>query len=164
MMVLNIHRGNKHSQKGIAYLSLLVLITIMSITIFIASENLSQKTQRERESQLLFIGEAFRDAIESYYTRDDISEKNYPQTIEQLLADNRGIKFKRHLRQIYYDPFTNETSWGLIKDEKHRIIGIHSLSNQLSIKTKFIGSGIVVEQFTKPLRYSDIKFIFTPEQ
>ena len=60
----------------------------------------SHATQREKEAELLFRGEQYREAIASYYKK----EQRYPQSLEELLEDKRYPMPVRHLRRLYRDP------------------------------------------------------------
>lgn len=71
------------------------------------------KAQREKEAELLYVGEQFRKAIMSYY---NTGTKQFPETLEELLEDKRTPAIKRHLRKIYTDPVTNTTEWGIIEE------------------------------------------------
>jgi len=149
----------RSSNDGFAYLTLLVVLAVMAIVISGASVNLSHQAQREREEQLLFVGEQFYNAIESYYAVSQDQTKRYPTDLKQLLIDNRGIKPKHHLRKIFQDPITKTFDWGLVLNTQKQIIGVYSLSNEYVLKTKL--PDFVVQKSTKAATYQDIKFIYT---
>lgn len=91
--------------------------------------------QREKEAELLFVGEQYRRAIESYQLRGPGSEKPYPPTLEALLEDRRFPMPVRHLRRLYPDPMTGRPEWGLVRDAEGGIVGVHSLAEGVPMKT-----------------------------
>lgn len=144
---------------GFTYIGLLIFIAISGIALAGVGIVWHQDAQREREKELLFIGEEFRNAIGSYYETSPTSTKQYPQRIEQLLLDDRFPSIKRHIRKLYKDPFTQSKSWGLEIEQGH-IIGIYSLSEQKPIK-KF-GFPQQYESFSQAAKYRQWKFIYQP--
>jgi hypothetical protein len=71
------------------------------------------ETQRERERELLFIGEQFANALWRYHDASP-GAKVYPRRLEDLLEDRRHQVPRRHLRQIFVDPLTGQRDWVLI--------------------------------------------------
>jgi type II secretory pathway pseudopilin PulG len=55
--------------KGFTYLSLLIVVAITAGALAAAGGVYSQAAQREKERELLFVGEQFRQAIALYYWR-----------------------------------------------------------------------------------------------
>ena len=128
----------KWRQTGFAYILLLVSIAVIGI---VASSSLSVGalvSRRDAEQSLLTIGLEFEAALRSYagVPTNAISAPNAtgPRTLEELLKDPRHPDVKRHLRQIYADPLTGQTDWGLVKDSSESIVGIYSLAEGVPIK------------------------------
>ncbi|TLZ14592.1 MAG: type II secretion system protein, partial [Gammaproteobacteria bacterium] len=59
-------RAPSTRQAGFTYLGLLAAVVLMGLLLTMASRVWSLTEQRERETQLLFIGHAYRMAIASY--------------------------------------------------------------------------------------------------
>lgn len=116
---------------GFAYLSLLFVIALLALagTGLAALEHLDRRQQEEQE--LLRQGHAFRAALLSF--RQAHPSRQLPQTLDQLLEDQRGGTLHRHLRRIPVDPFSRSADWGLIM-QGNQIIGVHSLSNGTPLK------------------------------
>lgn len=145
---------------GFTYLGLLYIITIMGITLAMASTLWSFAQQREKERELLFIGHQFRRAIGLYYERTPGAEKKYPNQLQDLLLDNRYVTTQRYLRQIYRDPITGVSDWGLVPAPSGGIMGVYSKSEANPIKTEnFKVEDSVLEGAKK---YSEWKFIYIP--
>jgi type II secretory pathway pseudopilin PulG len=92
--------------------------------------------QREREADLLFAGNQYRQALDNYYAIKVGGTQQYPQRLEDLLDDRRSQVTLRHLRRIYVDPMTGRADWALVTAGE-RIVGVHSRSEQGSIKRYF---------------------------
>lgn len=88
--------------------TVLFAITVIGLMLALTGQTWSQVMQREREEELLFRGDQYRRAIESYYSTGHGGMGTYPRTLEDLLKDPRSLETKRHLRKLYLDPFTNK--------------------------------------------------------
>jgi type II secretory pathway pseudopilin PulG len=119
--------------QGFTYIGLLVVVVIIGLLLTVVSRVWSTTVQREREAQLLWVGHAYRNAIASYYVHGG----QLPQSLQQLLQDDRSPVPLRHLRQLYSDPMTGQADWTLIPDPtSQRIMGVASSSKATPIKRK----------------------------
>jgi type II secretory pathway pseudopilin PulG len=126
-------RPRTHS-RGFSYIWLLLFIAFMGYGLTVVVEIQSTVSQREKERALLAIGRQFREAIRRYHeTQVTGTKKEYPASLDDLLKDPRYPGIKRHLRQIFVDPMTGQSEWGLVKLGE-RIVGVHSLSGLTPIK------------------------------
>lgn len=107
----------KHAQKGVVYLWALFAVTIAGVVMAGTGQVWQVASQREKEKELLFIGDQFRKAIMAYYNNPITGIQQYPERLEDLLEDKRGPVPIRHLRKIYIDPMTLTNEWGLIIEE-----------------------------------------------
>jgi type II secretory pathway pseudopilin PulG len=163
LLDLNLYKMPSRRQNGFAYIALLAVIAILALGLGVASENLAQQAQREREAELLFVGDQFRNAIASYYHNSPQGIMQLPLTLDELLNDKRFPKPVRHLRRIYADPMSGVTKWGLVRNEQGRISGVFSLSTEAPIRTN-PELEVVRDVEGKVIRtYSGWKFIFKPE-
>jgi type II secretory pathway pseudopilin PulG len=149
-------RGGCRSQKGFTYLGLLIVVAIMGLGLAAFSEIASHTAQREKEAELLFRGNAFQQAIASYYKK----ESRYPQSLEQLLEDKRFPMPVRHLRRLYRDPMTGEADWGLLEAPGGGVMGVFSKSEQRPIKSG--NFALRHAAFEHAANYSDWKFFHQP--
>ncbi len=122
-------------QSGFTYIGLMLLIVIMGVLLATIGTVWHTAQQREKEKQLLFVGNQFRQAIAAYYRQDFNGTHQYPRKLEDLLLDRRYPNVTRYLRKIFYDPMTGGTQWGLIKGADGGITGVHSLSDAVPFKT-----------------------------
>lgn len=151
--------GNrKNSQAGFTYVMILVVVIITGIFAEVASTYTSQLRQMDRESELLFRGEAYRNAIKSFY-ESGTPIKIFPRSLQDLVKDPRSVH-KSHLRALYPDPFGNESEgWKLLKASDGGISGVASKSTATPIKTGNFNLGY--EKFEKAATYSDWTFEYT---
>lgn len=146
--------------RGFSYISVLIFIMLVGTGLMSLSKCWQTVGKREREKELLFRGDQFRHAIESYYNSAPGGEKNYPDELKFLLKDNRYLVLKRHIRKLYKDPVTKNGEWELIYNSTDKIIGVHSKSEEKPLKTGNFKSEY--KNFEKADKYSDWTFIFIP--
>ena len=107
----------KNTQKGVVYLWALFAVTVAGVVLAGTGQMWQIVAQREKEKELLFIGDQYRKAIMSYYNNPITGVRQFPEKLEDLLEDKRGPAPIRHLRRIYIDPMTMDDEWGLIIEE-----------------------------------------------
>jgi type II secretory pathway pseudopilin PulG len=112
----------------------LVMLALFSVGLLAGAQWLQSMTRSEKEAELLFVGQQFRSAIESYRLAGGINQ--YPRRLEDLLQDPRLPTIKRHLRRIYPDPITGKSTWGVVKAPDGGILGVFSLSTQEPLKSQ----------------------------
>lgn len=148
----------KKSHYGFTYLAILFAVAISSIVLMGGMSLWSLERQREKEQELLFIGDQYRQAIGHYYENSPGSVKQYPTSLDNLISDNRFSTIQRHLRRIYLDPISGTDKWGLVMTPGGEIMGVFSLSNATPIKRAEFAYRD--EEFTGKTRYSDWKFVY----
>lgn len=143
-------------QTGITYLGLLFAVALAGIGLAGTGALWSLESRREKEKELLFIGEEYRRAIASYYDKGPGATKVYPQSLEDLLQDKRFPQPVHHLRRLYRDPMSNAVDWQLIR-EQGRIVGIASRSTDKPVKI----AGFSAEQagFEEAATLADWRFV-----
>lgn len=145
-------------QYGFAYMALLVVIFASTLALSVALPDKYQQAKRERETQLLFVGQQYANAIKSFYENPYVSVKRYPETLDELLVDNRTAQPRHHLRQLYKDPIRDSSEWGLLTNEEDQIIGVFSLSKDTPLRTNFgLETMVAIASGDK---YEDIKFVY----
>ncbi|MCB1948884.1 hypothetical protein [Nitrosomonas sp.] len=107
----------RRSDKGFVYLWALFAVTVAGVVMAATGQVWQIQMKREKERELLFVGDQFRKAIMSYYNNQITGVRQYPESLEELLEDKRGPVTIRHLRKIYIDPMTMEDEWGLVEEE-----------------------------------------------
>jgi len=146
-------------QRGFTYLGLLIIIAVMGMGLAAFGELHSHAAQREKERELLFVGEQFRQAIGSYYNRSP-GAKVFPKTVDELIEDKRFPMPQHHLRKLYRDPITGSTDWALVEAPGGGFMGVHSRSDEAPVKTG--NFAVADEAFADAQHYADWAFTYSP--
>ncbi len=153
-------RRLRRASAGFTYLALLFLIVIMGTALVAIAQVWHTQVQRDKEEQLLFVGDQFRQAIASYYERAPGGVRMFPKTLEDMLQDPRFPNVQRHLRRIYLDPMTGKNEWAFVRGPDGGILGIHSISADTPIKVAgFKGTYV---SFAEAATYKDWIFSYLP--
>lgn len=147
-------------EQGFTLAGALLALAVAGAGMAAYGEIASHAAQREKEQELLFVGNQFRQAIGAYYERTPGAVKRFPQNLEELLEDKRYPMPQRHLRRIYADPMTGKAGWGTVPAPGGGIMGVYSLSQAQPIKS---GAFAPRDQtFGHAQRYSDWQFTYIP--
>lgn len=129
--------GNTQAaNRGFILLGMLCLLVISGYILTQASAKWSDVVKREREQELLKVGDTIRKSIGSYYNATPGVVKQYPPTLEALVYDNRFPTPKRHIRKLYIDPVTQREGWGIVVAPNGGVMGVNSLSGEKPFKQK----------------------------
>jgi type II secretory pathway pseudopilin PulG len=120
--------------RGFSFIGLLMLIVIMGIGVAAVGQWWQVTVKREKEFDLLFIGDEFSRAITNYYDSAPAAPRQFPRSLQDLVRDPRYPSVRRHLRRIYVDPITGRPEWGLLKGPGDTIVGVYSLSHETPLK------------------------------
>jgi type II secretory pathway pseudopilin PulG len=121
--------------RGFTYLLLLFAIAIGAAGLAALGERANVATQREREAELMFRGQAIAQALGAYRAATPGPVKNLPASLQDLVEDRRGPRALHHLRRLYPDPFTGKPDWVLLRSEDGRIAGVHSSAAVPALRT-----------------------------
>lgn len=150
-------------QYGFTMLAVLAAMFLSALAANTVMQSVSQQDQREREAQLIQIGQMYRQAIKDYYEMSPGAEKQWPKTLEDLTHDVRFVDLRRHLREVYFDPITRSEDWGLITIETNGrtgISGVYSKSIDQPLNTaRFSLSGFEMPSITQ---YAERRFEYIP--
>lgn len=149
-------RRGSSSSKGFTYLTVLFIVAILAGGLALAGEVWHTTALREKEAELLYVGNQYRKAIERYYLN---GPRLYPRSLSDLLKDPRKPTAERYLRQVYPDPITGKDEWGIVKAPDGGIMGVYSLSEDKPLKSANFRTRDA--GFERAEKYSDWKFVFT---
>jgi type II secretory pathway pseudopilin PulG len=151
-------------QRGFTYLTVLFVVAMMSGGLALIGEVWHTSNVREKEAELLHIGNEYRRAIERYYKSGPPSDprrpRQYPKNLADLVKDPRDAGTVRHLRRLYPDPITGKEEWGLVKSADGGFAGVYSLSEDAPLKTA--GFAVRDAAFEGKTKYSEWQFVFAP--
>jgi type II secretory pathway pseudopilin PulG len=152
-------RGERARRRagGFTYIGLLALVVLIGLMLAAAGEVAATTAQRERETQLLWVGHEYRAAIGRYWSR----RRAYPQSLQDLLgaAPDAPVQV-RWLRRLYPDPMTNAVDWVLVPAPNGGIMGVTSSSKRAPLKTGHFDEAD--HDFENASAYSDWQFMFLP--
>ena len=144
-------------QRGFTYLTILFVVALMAGGLALIGEVWHTSNLREKEAELLFVGNEYRNAIARYYLSGP--QRQYPKNLSDLIKDPRMPGTVRHLRRLYPDPITGKDEWGLVKSADGGFAGVHSLSENMPLKTA--GFAVRDAAFEGKTKYSDWQFSFS---
>lgn len=147
-------------QRGFSYVVVMFLVAIVSIVSVRALETTLTNERRDKETELLWRGQAYRDAIRDYYVNSPGSVQSYPQQVSDLLYDARFTVPRRPLRKAYLDPMMEDGQWELVRNAAGRLIGVRSRSALKPVKRA--GFPPDLAGFTDAQHYSDWNFVYQP--
>jgi len=148
--------SRRRSQSGVTYFGVLILVTLIGLSLSLAAKVVSHSMQRDNEQQLLWVGHAYRTAIETYYRKHG----RYPTDLGGLLAEPTGTIAEHYLRALYPDPMTNTAEWTLLRAPDGGLMGVASRSGKVPIKTANFDDEDV--DFDKAATYADWTFTYDP--
>ena len=146
------------NEQGSMLLGLLIVIALSAIVMMASVDVWVVERQREREQQLLFVGDQYRQAIQRYfYGAPAGTPRILPTDLSLLLQDDRYPTPVRHIRRLYPDPMTGNAQWGELRSA-NGITGIYSLSPARTIKQA--GFAAADQSFTGKQFYSEWVFSY----
>jgi type II secretory pathway pseudopilin PulG len=148
------------AQRGFTYLTALFILAILMGGLALLGEVWENSAKREREAELLFIGNQYRRAIGLYYESTPGAAKKYPRELQDLIKDSRQPATQRYLRRLYPDPMTGKAEWGLVKAADGGIGGVYSLSEEAPLKVA--GFRVRDADLEGKSKYSDWRFNYKP--
>jgi len=143
---------------GLVLLALLIMLVLVGVGALGAAEVWSTTLKREREAQLLFVGDQYRRAIMSYW-KVSPGRRAYPPSIDVLITDDRFPMPIHHLRRAYRDPMTESGEFEPIM-QANGVIGVRSTSQDAPIKHADFAPPY--KQFESADTYAQWQFIFLP--
>ncbi|MFT3735755.1 MAG: type II secretion system protein [Rhodocyclaceae bacterium] len=127
-----------------AYLLLIFALATLGFLLAELGRSWTLNAQRAKETELLFIGQQFAQALSSYKARTPQGTPEAPQRLEELLEDRRFPFIVRHLREVPRDPMTGLRDWGLALQDG-RIVAVHSLSERSPLRQGVLPEYVAVK-------------------
>jgi len=150
-------RAGRACERGFTYIGLLVLVMLIGFMLAAGGQVASTTAQRERETELLFIGHQYRDAIGRFVAQNH----RYPQELNELLGAAPDSPLPAHfIRRLYPDPMTRAVDWVLVPAPGGGIMGVSSASAGTPLKHAGFDSADL--GFEDAEAYHDWVFRFDP--
>lgn len=144
--------------RGVGLLLVLMMLALATAGAALVAQKWSEQASREKEQELLYIGNVFAKALSSYRAATPAGAQAAPPTLQHLLQDERSGITRRHLRKLYADPITGKADWVLRRDAQGGIVGIGSRSQQAPWRR--IPQQLEYTDLPAATRYAE--WIFTP--
>lgn len=113
-------------QAGFTYLTVVAGVAVLGVGLAAIAPMWAEASRREREQELLRVGQLYAKAIRTYHEQSPGSVRRYPPDLESLLLDPRPVGTRRHLRRLYADPLKPARPWGLVRNADGGIEGVFS--------------------------------------
>lgn len=158
VMARRIEAGSakRRRERGAALMMVLIAVALIALATLMPLRNERLALQRERERELLFVGDQYRLAIASYAAATPAGAPRFPKSLSDLLEDPRFPGVRRHLRRLYADPMTGAADWSLLR-EQGAIVGLASRSTRAPLKRSGFAAGDA--DFADAATYADWKFV-----
>lgn len=117
---------SRSRQRGFTFIGVLIVSAVIGVGLAGLGQVWSVQAQRERERELLFVGDQYRAALLSYSATTPAGKPRYPRDLEDLLDDKRHPSTRRHLRRLYPDPLTGKADWETVRSPDGGIVAVHS--------------------------------------
>jgi len=105
-------------QAGYTYLLLLFVVAVAGYGLALLGESWRNVACRELSLESAFILEAYARALEAYRLATPDGQPYRPRQLQELLDDRRSGARRRHLRQLYVNPWSGAPDWVLQRDEQ----------------------------------------------
>jgi type II secretory pathway pseudopilin PulG len=120
--------GASSRNRGFTYVWMLAVVAVMGIGLAAMGTMHGDRVRRDREQELLRVGQIYASAIAAYYRMSPGGQKQYPASLDALVLDTRFVGTVRHMRKVYADPVDPAQPWGLVRATDGGIAGVFSTS------------------------------------
>ncbi len=144
-------------QAGFTYVALLAVLALVGIALATVGTRWADRVQREREQELLRVGQLYAQALLAYHRGSPGSDKTWPKDLQELLQDPRMLGTVRYLRAPYTDPMVPGQPFALVRAADNTIRGVHSTSAATPFRQEPVDLGVVV--LAPAQHYADWQFI-----
>jgi type II secretory pathway pseudopilin PulG len=152
---------NRSRNSGFTYIGILLTIALIGTALAAVGGSWALQKRRANEAQLLYVGDAYRRAIMSYYNETPFGAHQYPTSLADLTHDTRGTRVLRHLREAYVDPLTGRADWEVISHPDGSILGIASRASGRPLKQANFGEQEAA--FENASCFCDWQFVYLPQ-
>jgi len=142
---------------GFTYVAVLAILALLGIALAAVGTRWADRVQRQREQELLRVGQLYAQAIVAYHHGSPGSDKTWPKSLEDLLLDPRMLGTVRYLRNAYTDPMVPGQPLGLVRAADDTIRGVYSTSTATPFSQGSIDLGVV--SLSPAQHYADWQFI-----
>ena len=88
------------------------------------------QTYWSKERRLIAAGNEIVTALKAYRDASPGTAKDFPLELADLRHDPRMLAEVSYLAILPIDPVAQKMEWGVLRNKKNQVIGVHSLSNE----------------------------------
>jgi type II secretory pathway pseudopilin PulG len=145
--------------RGFTYLAVLFMLAIMAGGLALIGEMWETSLRRDKEADLVHVGNAYRRAIMLYYEGPPGGLRRFPRELADLVKDDRYPGTRRYLHKVYPDPVTGG-EWALMRAPDGGIMGVYSTAKQTPLRTGVFR--LADRGLAGASSYADWKFFYQP--
>jgi type II secretory pathway pseudopilin PulG len=149
-------RPRSRKQRGFVLIGVLIVLALAALAAVQTGQRWADTVQRANEEELLFVGEQYRSAIQSYASLSPNGVRSLPARLDDLVEDVRFPVPRRHLRKLFVDPLAPATPWGLVTSG-NAVIGVYSQADGVPFRQT--GFSAIQVGFDDAQRYADWRFV-----
>jgi hypothetical protein len=107
---------------------LAALIFALAITLLLGTGGF--QTYLNKERRLMAAAGEIVTALKAYRDSSPGTAKEFPLELADLARDPRMLADKAYLATLPLDPITQKQTWGVVRNKRNQVVGVHSLSNE----------------------------------
>lgn len=150
-------RSTPDRQRGFTYLWVMAAVAVLGVGLAAIGPTWADAARRDKEQELLRVGQLYAEAIASYYKASPGSAKRFPPSLDALLLDTRFVGVYRHMRRLHADPLQPSQPWGIVRAPDGSVRGVYSRSADRPLRVATMDMGITVLPAAQ--RYSEWQFV-----
>ena len=104
-----------------------LLIVVLAIAFLLGTSGF--QTYWSKERRLISAAREIVAALTAYSLASPGTAKDFPLELSDLKHDPRMLADKSYLAILPVDPIAQTMEWGVVRNKKNQVIGVHSLSN-----------------------------------
>ena len=130
--------------------SIMVLVILMGLALLLGSSGFQTYWRKER--RLIAAADEIVAALKAYSDASPGTVKDFPLELADLAHDPRMLAEVSYLSVLPVDPVAQNQEWGVVRNDKNQVIGVHSRSNEAPTLFAKLFS------FREGKKYADWKF------
>ena len=129
---------------------IMVLVIVMGLALLLGTNGFQTFWSKER--RLIAAADEIVAALKAYSDASPGTVKDFPLELADLAHDPRMLAEVSYLSVLPVDPVAQNQEWGVVRNDKNQVIGVHSRSNEAPTLFAKLFS------FREGKKYADWKF------
>ena len=128
-----------------------MLVIVMGLALLLGTSGF--QTYWSKERRLIAAADEIVAALNAYSTASPGTARDFPLELADLAHDPRMLAEVSYLSVLPVDPVAQNQEWGVVRNNKNQVIGVHSRSNDAPTLFAKLFS------FREGKKYADWKFM-----